>query len=75
MNWNDLGQPIGKESIKLAHFIGNYARRNILITCDDWHKKEWCTVKEALADEIKVHPYQIKPLISFIFDNLFHEGS
>ncbi|KAK1371318.1 hypothetical protein POM88_037410 [Heracleum sosnowskyi] len=53
VTWNDLGQPIGNESVKLAFFIGNYARRNVPITCDDWRKKEWHIVKQALCDEIK----------------------
>ncbi|KAK1400833.1 hypothetical protein POM88_000447 [Heracleum sosnowskyi] len=53
VNWNEMGQPIGKESMTLAHFIGNYARRNIPITCDDWRKKEWQSLKQTLWDEIK----------------------
>ncbi|KAL6518120.1 hypothetical protein OROMI_033821 [Orobanche minor] len=51
--WNDLGQPIGKESTALSHFIGSYARRNIPITCDNWCKKDWLTIKQALWDEVK----------------------
>ncbi|XP_074372531.1 uncharacterized protein LOC141713140 [Apium graveolens] len=33
--WNEIGQPIGKESVTLTFFIGSYARRNIPITCND----------------------------------------
>lgn len=54
VKWNDRGQSIGKESTKLAFFIGDYARRNIPITCDDWRKKEWLTVKQVLCDEMKL---------------------
>ncbi|KAL6557058.1 hypothetical protein OROHE_006934 [Orobanche hederae] len=53
VTWNDLGQPIGKESTALSHFIGSYARRNIPITCDNWCKKDWLTIKQALWDEVK----------------------
>ncbi|KAK1384152.1 hypothetical protein POM88_021887 [Heracleum sosnowskyi] len=53
VNWNQMGQPIGKESMTLVHFIGCYARRNVPITCDDWRKKEWQNVKQNLWDEIK----------------------
>ncbi|XP_074367296.1 uncharacterized protein LOC141707824 isoform X1 [Apium graveolens] len=53
VNWNEIGQPIDKESMTLAHFIGAYARRNIPIVCDDWRKKEWQNVKQTLWDEIK----------------------
>ncbi|KAL8089651.1 hypothetical protein AgCh_039222 [Apium graveolens] len=51
--WNEIGQPIGKESVTLAFFIGSYARRNIPISCNDWCKKEWNIVKQNLWDEIK----------------------
>lgn len=40
VNWNDLGQPIGKESTTLVYFLGSYVRSNISIICDDWRKKE-----------------------------------
>ncbi|XP_074336108.1 uncharacterized protein LOC141675138 isoform X3 [Apium graveolens] len=53
VNWNEMGQPIGKESMTLVHFVGCYARRNIPITCDDWRKKEWKTLKQNLWDEVK----------------------
>ncbi|KAL6548072.1 hypothetical protein OROHE_009134 [Orobanche hederae] len=53
VNWNELGQPIGKESTTLSHFIGSYARRHIPITCDNWRKKDWLTIKQALCDEVK----------------------
>ncbi|KAK1387184.1 hypothetical protein POM88_015362 [Heracleum sosnowskyi] len=54
VNWNQLGQPIGKESVTLVHFVGSYARRNVPIICDDWRKKEWKNVKQNLWDEVKV---------------------
>ncbi|KAK1384461.1 hypothetical protein POM88_022196 [Heracleum sosnowskyi] len=54
VNWNQLGQPIGKESVTLVHFVGSYARRNVPIICDDWRKKEWQNVKQNLWDEVKV---------------------
>ncbi|WOG82404.1 hypothetical protein DCAR_0101568 [Daucus carota subsp. sativus] len=54
VNWNEMGQPIGKESTTLAHFVGNYARRNLPIICDDWRKDEWKNVKQTLWDEIKM---------------------
>ena len=50
-----MGQPIGKESMTLAHFVDNYARRNVPIICDDWRKDEWKNVKQTLWDEIKVY--------------------
>ncbi|KAK1370775.1 hypothetical protein POM88_036867 [Heracleum sosnowskyi] len=53
VNWNQLGQPIGKESVTLVHFVGSYARRNVPIICDDWRKKEWQNVKQNLWDEVK----------------------
>ncbi|XP_074333377.1 uncharacterized protein LOC141671142 [Apium graveolens] len=53
VNWNEIGQPIGKESMTLAYFIGAYARRNFPIVYDDWRKKEWRNVKQTLWDEIK----------------------
>lgn len=40
-----MGQPIGKASMILVHFVDCYARRNIPITCDDWRKMEPKTVK------------------------------
>ncbi|KAL8108873.1 hypothetical protein AgCh_025105 [Apium graveolens] len=54
VNWNEIGQPIGKESMTLAYFIGAYARRNFPIVYDDWRKKEWRNVKQTLWDEIKM---------------------
>ncbi|KAL6580874.1 hypothetical protein OROMI_006797 [Orobanche minor] len=48
-----MGQPIGKESMTLAHFIGSYVRRHVLITCDNWRNKDLLNVKQALWDEIK----------------------
>ncbi|KAK1366426.1 hypothetical protein POM88_041987 [Heracleum sosnowskyi] len=54
VNWNQLGQPIGKESVTLVHFVGSYARRNVPIICDDWRKKEWQNVKQNLWDEVKI---------------------
>ena len=57
MDWNQLGQPIGQGSVTLSYFVGNYARRNIPITCVDWRRKEWQSVKESLWDEIKVGLY------------------
>ncbi|KAL6524276.1 hypothetical protein OROGR_016710 [Orobanche gracilis] len=53
VNWNEMGQPIGKESMTLAHFIGSYVRRHIPITCDNWRNKDLLNVKQALWDEIK----------------------
>lgn len=53
VEWNDLGQPIGKESISLSHYIGSAARRHVPITCDNWRKTDWLNMKEALWDEIK----------------------
>ncbi|KAL6584424.1 hypothetical protein OROMI_003713 [Orobanche minor] len=53
VNWNEMGQPIGKESMTLAHFIGSYVRRHVPITCDNWRNKDLLNVKQALWDEIK----------------------
>ncbi|KAL6560911.1 hypothetical protein OROHE_006088 [Orobanche hederae] len=53
VNWNEMGQPIGKESMTLAHFIGSYVRRHVPITCDNWRNKNLLNVKQALWDEIK----------------------
>ncbi|KAL6531449.1 hypothetical protein OROMI_027812 [Orobanche minor] len=48
-----MGQPIGKESMTLAHFLGSYVRRHVRITCDNWRNKDLLNVKQALWDEIK----------------------
>ncbi|KAL6579888.1 hypothetical protein OROMI_007912 [Orobanche minor] len=53
VNWNEMGQPIGKESMTLAHFIGSYVRRHVPVTCDNWRNKDLLNVKQALWDEIK----------------------
>lgn len=37
----------------LAHVIGSYTRRHVPIICDNWRKKDWRNIKEALRDEIK----------------------
>lgn len=66
MNWNELGQPIGRESMTLSYFVGSYARRNVPIICDDWRKNEWRNMKEALWDEIKVQYIQFGCILDFI---------
>ncbi|KAK1360602.1 hypothetical protein POM88_045076 [Heracleum sosnowskyi] len=53
VNWNELGQPIGRASMTLAYFVGSYARRNFPITCDNWRNKNLRSTKEALWDEVK----------------------
>ncbi|KAL6566595.1 hypothetical protein OROMI_014999 [Orobanche minor] len=53
VNWNEMGQPIGKGYMTLAHFIGSYVRRHVPITCDNWRNKDLLNVKQALWDEIK----------------------
>ncbi|KAL6556943.1 hypothetical protein OROHE_006819 [Orobanche hederae] len=53
VNWNEMGQPIGNESMTLAHFIGSYIRRHVPITCDNWRNKDLLNVKQGLWDEIK----------------------
>ncbi|KAL6544843.1 hypothetical protein OROMI_023705 [Orobanche minor] len=52
LNWNELGQPIGKESMTLAHYVGSLARRTFPITITDFRKKELAPAKEAFWDEI-----------------------
>ncbi|KAL6533270.1 hypothetical protein OROMI_027382 [Orobanche minor] len=52
VDWNGLGQPIGKESITLAHYVGALARRTFPITITDFRKKELAKDKEAFWDEI-----------------------
>ena len=55
VNWNEMGQPIGKESMTLAHFIGSYVRRTFRITIKDWRDRDLLADKEKLWDEIKVY--------------------
>lgn len=54
VNWNKLGQPIGKESVTLAHYVGALARRTFPITINDFRKKELTQAKEGFWDEIMV---------------------
>lgn len=65
MEWNDFGQPIGKGSVTLSHYIGSAARRHVPITCDNWHKNDWLNMKEALWDEIKVQTYLTEDTFQF----------
>lgn len=53
VNWNEMGQPIGRASMTLVHYIGSYTRRHVPITCDNWRRKDLLPVKQALWDEIK----------------------
>lgn len=54
VNWNEMGQPIGRASMTLVHYIGSYTRRHVPITCDNWRRKDLLSVKQALWDEIKL---------------------
>ncbi|ONK63484.1 uncharacterized protein A4U43_C07F15630 [Asparagus officinalis] len=54
VNFNEMGQPIGKESMTLAHFIGSCSRRTFPITITDWRNKDLLPLKEKFWDEVKI---------------------
>ncbi|KAL6580203.1 hypothetical protein OROMI_008227 [Orobanche minor] len=68
VDWNGLGQPIGKESITLAHYVGALARRTFPITITDFRKKELAKDKEAFWDEI------MEPPRRYVGKGILHNG-
>lgn len=53
VQWNALGQPIGKESQSFVSYIGCIVRRLVPISMENWRAREMIPYKEIFLDEVR----------------------
>jgi hypothetical protein len=54
VQWNALGQPVGKESQSFVSYIGCIVRRLVPISMENWRAREMIPYKEKFLDEVRV---------------------